>query len=291
MQPLVRLHPVFDPQRLEADYHAVRARAVASAAGYPGEGHVGWNSICLHSLGTGTSSLLQAAPYTASLIESLGLNLRLARMLALEPGGEIREHSDAFLSRRIVRLHVPIVSNPDVEMRVGDEVCAWRPGELWYGDFSQPHSGVNRGDTTRIHLVMDVGVDQALLALFPEGPVADALARACAADDTELDYRMLERFEFGFVLPAGFALPGTELESLPVATPGNVRLVDSELCVFVNEQPLLKAVPASEETLDLLGLGTEARLEYTFDGDTVLRVTLFVGPAPVFSLTPQVLSA
>src|SRR5260221_224192 len=40
-------------------------------------------------------------------------------------------------------------------------------GELWYGDFSCFHSVENRSDITRYHLVMDVGVNDFVLSLFP----------------------------------------------------------------------------------------------------------------------------
>lgn len=288
---LIKLAPSFDPQRLQQDDRAVRHLAQSDPAGYPGEGHVGWNSICLYSIATGPSGLMRAAPYIEEMLSSLQLNLRLVRLLSLEPGGVIREHRDSFLSKRIVRLHVPIVSNAQVEMYVGGTRCTWRCGELWYGDFSQTHSGANFGTESRVHLVLDVGVDDNLLALFPEGAVSATLREQGLTDaGSDLDHRLLERFQFDFVLPAGFALPGTGLDVLAEETPGCVRLVDSELCVFVNQQPLLKAIPASEESLDLIGLGAEARLEYAFDGDTVRKATLTLGSVPVMSLGPHLIS-
>lgn len=288
---LIKLAPSFDPRRLEQDDRAVRRLAQPGSAGYPGEGHVGWNSICLFSIATGFSGLMQVAPYIEEILSSLQLSLRLVRLLSLEPGGTIREHRDSFLSRCIVRLHVPIVSNDRVEMYVGGTRCTWRCGELWYGDFSQVHSGVNFGTESRVHLVLDVGVDDNLLALFPECAVSAALRQQGLTNaGSDLDHRLLERFQFDFVLPADFVLPGTGLDVLAEETPGCVRLVDSELCVFVNEQPLLKAIPVSEESLDLVGLGADARLEYVFNEDAVLKATLTLGSVPVISLSPHVVS-
>ena len=283
---LVRLTPRLNAAKLEAEYSIFRQLVQSNPAGYPGECHVGWNSICVYSLSAGMSSAMEVMPYMASVISSLALDLRLVRLLALEQGGVIREHSDSFLSKRIVRLHIPIVSNPQVVMHVGGELCRWQLGELWYGDFSQPHSGSNNGSETRVHLVLDVSIDANLLALFPEGQVPHALIEN-EQSSPELDPRLLKRFQVHFVLPAGFSLPGTGLDTLTQATPGCVRLVDSELCVFVNEQPLLKAVPVSEESLDLIGLGSEARLEYAFNNNVVSSATLTLGATPVFSLDPQ----
>ncbi|RKH65886.1 aspartyl/asparaginyl beta-hydroxylase domain-containing protein [Corallococcus llansteffanensis] len=280
----VRLNRSFDAHALEAAYEAVRAQVEGRPAGYPGEGHVGWSSICLDSVSSGPSPVLARAPALRELLSGLGLRLRLARLLRLEPGGVIREHHDAFLSRRIVRLHVPIVTHPDVEFYLGGQRCPWGAGELWYGDFSQPHHGINRSAIARVHLVLDVSADAALLRLFPEGLVPASLA-ALEPDGAreELDPGVLDRLAFDFTLPAGFHLPGTGLEALTAPLPGSVRLVDNELCVFVNEQPFLKAVPVSEDTVDLLGMGPEARLRYTFHGDQVRGVTLTLGTTPVHS--------
>lgn len=280
----VKLTRTFDPEALQAGYLAVRQAAERTPAGYPGEGHVGWTSIWLHSASSGASPVLDRAPYLREVLSELQLRFRLARLLLLAPGGVIREHQDSFLSKRIVRLHLPIVTHPDVELYLAGTRCVWRAGELWYGDFSLPHHGVNRSGLARVHLVLDVTSDQNLLRLFPSGQVPERLA--ALGDDSlknELDQRLLERFAFDFTLPAGFRLPGTGHQDLATAAEGCVRLVDSELCVFVNQQPLLKAVPASEDTLDLLGLAPEARLQYAFEGDAIRSVTLTLGATPVFS--------
>ncbi|MGO1069415.1 aspartyl/asparaginyl beta-hydroxylase domain-containing protein [Lysobacter sp. CA199] len=280
----VQLTPTFDPAPLHADYLAICQAIESLPAGYPGEGHVGWTSICVFSLSSGESTVLERAPYIREVLNTLRLRLRLARLLALEPGGVIREHSDSFLSKRIVRLHLPVVTHPDVRMQVGGDACPWRAGELWYGDFSKPHHGVNGSVLTRVHLVMDVTADEHLLSLFPPDRIPASLSALDDEDlDHELDPRVLNRFAFRFTLPAGFELPGTGLERLPAAAEGSLGLVDSELCVFVNEQPLLKAVPVSEETLDLLGLGAEAQLRYAFDGERIRSVSLALGPHVVYT--------
>lgn len=273
----VQLIPRFEPRQLQADYAAIRQQVEGQPAGYPGEGHVGWRSICVHALPDGASALLAQAPYLRAVIEELGLTVRLARLLALEPGGVIRPHQDAFLSRRIVRLHLPVVTNPAAYLRVAGTTCRWGEGELWYGDFSQLHEGANDGDTTRVHLVLDVTADARLCALFPPDQLPAGLRQFDEAQELDLDSAQLARFAFDFVLPAGFALPGTGLEPLEQVTAGRVEVVDSELCVFVNQQPLLKAMPLSEETLALLGLGAEAQLRYTFDAHGARSVALALG--------------
>jgi hypothetical protein len=41
-------------------------------------------------------------------------------------------------------------------------------GEIWYLDFNQPHSVVNRGKSERVHLVIDVCVNDWLTERFIE---------------------------------------------------------------------------------------------------------------------------
>jgi aspartyl/asparaginyl beta-hydroxylase (cupin superfamily) len=283
----VKLTRSFDPSALHGAYLAVQAALESTPAGYPGEGHIGWSSICVHSAAGGASPALAAAPYLRDVLDELQLRLRLVRLLRLEPGGIIREHQDSFLSKRIVRLHVPIVTHPDVEFYLGGVRCRWNAGELWYGNFSLPHRGVNNGPRDRIHLVIDATTDENLLRLFPAGQVPGELTQLADGADGELDQKVLERFAIDFMLPAGFQLPGLGYEALATPTEGCVRLVDSELMVFVNQQPLLKAVPASEDTLDLPGLGQQARLRFAFDDDAVDHVTLTLGAASVLTLQPR----
>ena len=204
-------------------------------------------------------------------------------MMVLEPGGVIREHSDTFLSSRIVRLHIPVVTHPDVEFHLDGRRCDWAPGELWYGDFSRPHRAVNRSQVTRLHLVIDVVADDMLLALFPGKPPAHLLERL-AADEQPLSDAALKRLTFDFTLPPGFALPGTAPLAPDEAVPGTVRVIDNELRLFVNGQPMLKAVPVAEDVVELHGLDFEARLVYEFEGGAARRVTLHVGSIPMLAI-------
>ena len=43
----------------------------------------------------------------------------------------------------------------------------WQEGEFWFGNFNEMHSVHNQSDETRVHLVLDCTVNEALLALFP----------------------------------------------------------------------------------------------------------------------------
>jgi hypothetical protein len=88
-----------------------------------------------------------------------GLLLRivLARLL---PGKRIDLHYDRHPSFSIAhRIHVPLVTNPDVEFIVGTERLALRPHHAFELNNKLPHSVSNRGATARVHLIFDYAPD------------------------------------------------------------------------------------------------------------------------------------
>jgi hypothetical protein len=105
--------------------------------------------------------VLASCPRVAEALSRLRCPVRSARLLRLAPGGVIDEHCDSDLSyeRGDVRLHVVLTTGPAVEFYVDGERAMMDAGECWYLDLSRPHRVANRGNTDRIHLVVDVGVD------------------------------------------------------------------------------------------------------------------------------------
>lgn len=94
-----------------------------------------------------------------------------ARLLRLAEGGVIEEHCDPDLRFEDgeARLHVPILTNADVEFYVAGTRVVMEPGECWFLDLARPHRVINRGQTPRVHLVVDVGVDDWLRDLIARG--------------------------------------------------------------------------------------------------------------------------
>ena len=110
------------------------------------------------------------APYIESILSILPGNCHRVRLMRLEAGRKIYWHHDGFLfglDRRIARFHIPIRTNPGVQLQVGHEDCHWQAGGLYFLDNSFPHRLVNAGDQDRIHLVFDMEVSPELVDLFP----------------------------------------------------------------------------------------------------------------------------
>lgn len=101
--------------------------------------------------------VLQSAPYLQSVLEVFECDLLRVRLLVLHPGAEIGEHTDEVPegAPEQARIHVPIVTNDKIEFIVEGERLQLAAGETWFVDTLRRHSLVNRGDTSRIHLVID----------------------------------------------------------------------------------------------------------------------------------------
>jgi hypothetical protein len=94
--------------------------------------------------------------------------------MRLTVGSVIKEHNDFELSfeEGTVRIHVPVVTNPDVEFYLNRRRVVLEAGSSWYLRLSDPHSVVNRGAADRVHMVIDAEVNDW---------VRDVLATAAAS--------------------------------------------------------------------------------------------------------------
>jgi hypothetical protein len=184
----------------------------------------------------------------------------------------------------LLRLHVPIVTNPGVRFLIGGAECGpWRPGELWYGDFSQPHSVENTGAETRYHLVVDVVTTDKVLALFPADFV-DAANRSTDPFPSPSVGRpsavALERYVCRFRLPPG-ALPGlprvqdaqknAELRS---GFEGRIGVLDGELRVFLNDNPVFTLLPVGPDAFAILQLGRHLTVRFVLADSSVVSAQL-----------------
>jgi hypothetical protein len=113
---------------------------------------------------------IKSCTYIEAFLDSLRCKKWRVRLLVLSPGSQIRWHYDNIdtIDRESVRLHAPIVTNDGVQFEICHVNCPWKPGELWYGDFSFPHRVFNKGAEQRWHLVMDLVINDWISNLFPD---------------------------------------------------------------------------------------------------------------------------
>lgn len=118
-----------------------------------------------------TPALKSCASYRA-VLDSLQCRKTNVRLMRLEPRGKVDEHTDPQLNldfRNQVRLHVPIFVTPEVDFVLNGRAIPLQPGELWYMRLSDPHHVLNRGDTERVQLSIDVVVNDWVEELIVSG--------------------------------------------------------------------------------------------------------------------------
>jgi hypothetical protein len=138
----------------------------------------GWTAICLHSKNGDVfddeksrdpslyreTEALNHAPYFKHILDNIrsdGCQLHRVRLSILQPRQLIPWHQDSRIFRirrnrgNHLRLHVPIVTNPDVVFRIGPYQVAMSAGELLNFEVSYPHQVYNGGEEIRVHLLID----------------------------------------------------------------------------------------------------------------------------------------
>ncbi|HEY2769723.1 MAG TPA: aspartyl/asparaginyl beta-hydroxylase domain-containing protein [Solirubrobacteraceae bacterium] len=180
----IQLPLSFDAAALAAEVEGLPAEAWVphyNRSVYEGE----WGGVALRSVGGrpaqlypdpaaqepfADTELLDRLPAHRSALAQFRCPLQAARLLALAPGAMIKEHTDYMLGWEDgeVRVHVPVITSPQVEFMLAGRHVEMAPGAAWYLNFSMPHSVANHSQRDRIHLVIDCVVDDWLRELMHE---------------------------------------------------------------------------------------------------------------------------
>lgn len=99
--------------------------------------------------------------YLPEVLDWFQCPLMSVRLMRLTPGSRILTHVDHDLSADLgmARLHVPITTNGEVRFILNKRQVPLNLGECWYLRLSDPHSVDSKGQTERVHLVLDVEVN------------------------------------------------------------------------------------------------------------------------------------
>ena len=185
----LRLPLGFDPMLLGHDLAQLDGRSWTAhhvAQHYDGD----WHVLPLRAPTGATHPILQIAPqpgrhdwadtellaqsrYLRDILGSFACPLESVRLMRLAPGSTIKPHRDVDLAAEagVARLHIPVITNRDVDFRLNGTRVDMRPGSVWYLRLADPHGVINAGKTPRVHLVIDAIVNTWL---------ADLLNRAAA---------------------------------------------------------------------------------------------------------------
>jgi len=103
-----------------------------------------------------TSSLTQST-YLQQVLGSFNEVLGRSRLMKLGQGCEVPLHSDInYYWYKRVRIHIPIVTDPNVTFYCGDKNVHMGEGEAWIFDSWKNHKVVNDSTFSRVHLVIDI---------------------------------------------------------------------------------------------------------------------------------------
>jgi len=161
----------FDPAGLQADLQTILTDECIphfNKGVYEGD----WSVVPLRSIGGRADNiypdptqtkhfadtpLLARCPSVRALLATFQCELQAVRFLRLKAGSVVKEHRDYQLGYEDgeVRLHVPVLTNPFVEFVLDGHCVVMHPGEVWYHNFNLPHRVANKGETDRVHLVLD----------------------------------------------------------------------------------------------------------------------------------------
>ena len=162
-RPFIRLPFRFDAQRLEDEVnilghgpwmrHPSRMRgnsaiALVSSGGGDNDSFEGEKQPTPH---------LEGCPYMQQVMASFGEVLSRSRLMKLDAGAEVSTHVDFnyhWFSR--VRIHIPIVTGPEVIFHCGREKLHMAQGECWIFDSWRRHRVINGSTRDRVHLVIDL---------------------------------------------------------------------------------------------------------------------------------------
>ncbi len=202
--PFVQLPLRFDAERLAAEMHALGEDAWRPhPQKYPGnfalplisvDGDPDSDAIAGPMRPT---EYLQRCPCLQQVLARIGGVWGRSRLMKLEPQAEVSTHADNnYYWRERLRVHVPILTHPDVRFLCGNAEVNMAAGECWVFDTWRQHRVINAQPRPRVHLVADTVGGESFWSLMKTGrvpgqPAAGWRAQAVSFDPSMADTKLL----------------------------------------------------------------------------------------------------
>lgn len=158
----IRLPLQFDAQRLADEVAALPAAAwQAHPTGYAGNSAVPLVSVNgeandFFAGRMGETPWLKQSPYLRQVLASFQVVFGRSRLMGLQGGSQVPRHSDInYHWFQRVRIHVPVITFPEVMFHCHDQAVHMGSGEAWIFDNWKSHHVVNPTSQLRVHLVAD----------------------------------------------------------------------------------------------------------------------------------------
>jgi uncharacterized protein (TIGR03032 family) len=250
------------PLRVDAARLAAEVEALPEAAWRPHpQGFAGNSAVALVSVGGDPESdaligpmqptpSLSACPYLCQVLASFEAVIGRTRLMRLDGNAEAQRHSDiSYYWFDRVRVHVPVVTHPDVTFHCGSRDRHMAAGEVWIFDTWSTHSVTNPRSDRRIHLVADTVGSAAFWSMVEAGDrvfapdrTEPAPAREVVFDPDAMPALEFERWNWPEIMPASQMRLAIEQirASLPARDP-RVAEFDRVLLAFAREWSALWA--------------------------------------------------
>lgn len=134
---------------------------------------------------------LERSPYIQQVLASFNEVFGRSRLMGLAAHCSVPPHRDVnyhWYTR--VRIHIPVITNPQVRFNCGSRHVHMAAGEAWIFDSWKKHSVENRSDLNRVHLVIDTAGSATFWKLVGESEwrCADQQLKPASIDDVFIPY-------------------------------------------------------------------------------------------------------
>jgi len=128
---------------------------------------------------------LRRSPYILEIMAALNATWGRSRLMGLAAGADVPDHVDMhYYWRTHLRIHIPVITNPDVGFTCNGQTIHMPAGECWILDSFYRHAVANRGRELRVHLVLDTVGSATLWDLIKAANEGSAETRVIAPGET-----------------------------------------------------------------------------------------------------------
>jgi hypothetical protein len=193
---------------------------------------------------------LGRCPYILEIMQELDSTWGRSRLMGLAAGAVVPDHVDIhYYWRTHLRIHIPVITNPDVEFTCAGATIQMLAGDCWLLDSFYPHSVANRGSELRVHLVLDTVGSGRLWDLIDGASDDGTAVRLVPPGDTPV--RSVE-FE--------------QINAPTVMSPWEIKTHLAYMADWTDEQPGLAAITQILDRFVMVWSGSWARFGISDEG-------------------------
>lgn len=203
---------------------------------------------------------LARCPYIKQVMASFNTPIGRARLMILAPGASVPPHTDIhYYWRNRVRIHIPILTQPEVIFYCEQNSVHMATGEAWIFDNWRQHSVINNSGSIRIHLVIDTlgSADFWQLVRSAESYESLSMANSNVSVKASID-TSIKPFDFiAYKEDGDFIFPLEKLAAIAIMPPSEVQ----QWCQFLLDELIIN----NDEDITHAALFTDILRDFCYD--------------------------